>query len=65
MAMSTCPKCSSHRFEMAENEPSGARFKQMFIQCASCGAVVGVTTFHNIPTLLGKIGEKLGIDIFR
>lgn len=63
MAMSTCPKCDSHHFEMKEAEPTGSRFKIMFIQCASCGAVVGVTDFHNIPFLLAKIAQKMGFNI--
>ena len=64
MAMSSCPKCGANSFEMKESSPAGSRFKIMFIQCASCGTVVGVTDFHNIPILLNKIAKKLGVDLF-
>ena len=64
MAMSSCPKCGTHRFEMKESSPAGSEFKIMFIQCASCGTVVGVTDFYNIPSLLGKIAKKLEINLF-
>lgn len=64
MARSSCPKCGGHRFEMSEFEPEHSRFKIMFIQCASCGTVVGVTDFHNIPVLLGKLAKKLGVKLF-
>ena len=64
MAMSSCPKCEDHRFEMKESSPTGSEFKIMFIQCASCGTVVGVTDFYNIPSLLGKIAKKLEVNLF-
>ena len=64
MARSSCPKCGGHRFKMSEFEPERSRFKIMFIQCVSCGTVVGVTDIYNIPRLLGKIAKKLGIELF-
>ena len=64
MAMSSCPKCGAHRFEMKESSPTGSKFRIMFIQCASCGTVVGVTDFYNIPNLLGKLAKKFGVDPF-
>ncbi|MCV2359645.1 hypothetical protein LNV08_11760 [Paucibacter sp. TC2R-5] len=63
MALSTCPKCPSHAFEMKEAEPNGSKFKLMFVQCASCGAVVGVTDYFNTSSLLDKIADKLGIRL--
>ena len=65
MAMSRCPKCESSRFDMQEATPRGSRFKVMFIQCASCGTVVGVTDWYNTSNLLGKIAKRLGFDLFR
>lgn len=65
MATSSCPKCSRHVFELKENTPNGSEFKLTFVQCSSCGAVVGVIDFYNIPMLLDKIGKKLGVNIFR
>jgi Fe2+ or Zn2+ uptake regulation protein len=64
MAMSTCPKCDSHKFEMKGAEPDGSKFKVMFIQCASCGAVIGITDYYNIPSLLAKIAKKMGFNIY-
>ena len=64
MARSSCPKCDSNRFEMKEYDPSGSYYKIMFIQCSSCGAVVGNTDYYNIPKLLSKIAKKLGFNLF-
>lgn len=63
MAMSTCVKCGGHRFEVKENEPTGAMFKLLFIQCSGCGGVVGVTEYFNIGATLGIIADKLGIRL--
>ena len=62
MVRSKCPKCDNTRFEVVEHSPSGSNFKLMFIQCASCGSVVGVTEYYNAGALLHKIMKKLGID---
>lgn len=59
MAMSTCGKCGSHRFEIALVEPAQARFKMYFIQCASCGVPVGVAEYQHIGTALDAISLKL------
>ena len=61
MAMSTCVKCGSHSFEMRENEPRDSNYKIMFIQCTSCGSVVGVMDYYNIGNLVKSIANKLGI----
>ena len=61
MAKSKCPRCESTDFEMEKAEPKGSRFKMMFIQCASCGAVVGVTDYFDISALLDQIARRLGI----
>lgn len=65
MATSTCPKCTSTTFEIKMNEPRGSRFKVFFIQCTSCGAVVGTMEYYNTAVMLEKIGKKLGIDIHK
>ena len=65
MAQSTCPKCESHRFELKLNEPSGSAYKFYFIQCASCGAVVGTTDYYNTGALLEKIGSGDRRDLHR
>lgn len=63
MAISTCPKCESRQFEIQLTEPRGSAFKFYFIQCASCGAVVGVTDFYNTASLLETLAKKLGIKL--
>jgi hypothetical protein len=68
MAVSTCGNCNSTRFELREHSPSGSEFKLSFVQCASCGTVVGVMDYFNIGSMLEKhekaikaIAEKLGV----
>ena len=62
MAISTCVKCANTQFEIKEAEPRGSSFKLMFVQCTSCGGVVGVTDFLNIGAKLEFIQKKLGIS---
>ncbi len=73
MAVSTCPKCDSHRFETTVTEPHNSNFKLIFVQCSSCGAVVGVLDFFNIgniiqqhsvalKTIASTVGAHVSID---
>jgi hypothetical protein len=52
MATSTCVKCGNNRFESKENSPKDSPFKVTFVQCASCGGVVGVMDFYNLGALI-------------
>ncbi len=61
MAHSTCIKCGGTRFEMVEVEPAASKYKMMFIQCSSCGGVVGVTDYYNVGTLVHKIAKAVGV----
>lgn len=61
MAVSTCTKCGSYAFEMVENTPNGSEFKVMFIQCSSCGGVVGVTDYYNVGGMLETLATKLKV----
>ena len=63
--MSKCPshECGGTTFELKENTPRTSRFKYMFVQCSSCGTVVGVLDYFNIGNVLEKICKKIGIDI--
>ena len=45
MAQSICPKCGNSQFEGVEKRIVGLRYSVMFIQCMSCGCVVGVLNF--------------------
>ena len=59
MASSTCPKCDQHSFEIKENTPRGSNFKLLFVQCSSCGAVVGVMDYYNIGAKIKEVENKL------
>jgi len=59
MASSTCPKCGNHLFEIKEAEPYNSAFILMFVQCSSCGAVVGAVDYHNIGAMLEKQNEAI------
>jgi len=70
MALSSCPKCDNLSFEIQEVTPTDSLFKLNFVQCAGCGAVVGVVEYDNIGARLHKqdaairaIAEKLGVDV--
>lgn len=65
MARSTCPnpQCKGHNFELALNEPAKSAFKLQFVQCSSCGTVVGVLEYHNTAALLQKLAKKLNVSI--
>jgi RNase P subunit RPR2 len=60
---SRCPKCESVNFEAVEAWISGASWPYMFIQCGSCGSVVGVLERHYIPNMLQQIADKLDISL--
>ena len=64
MPQSKCPSCSGTRFETTVNEPRGSKVKVVFVQCAGCGTVVGTTDFYQMPRLLKKIADRLGIQNF-
>ena len=61
MAQSKCPRCEHSTFEMKDAAPSGGNFKVTFVQCGSCGTVVGVMDSVNVPVLIEKLAQKLGV----
>lgn len=61
MAMSKCMRCDGTTFELKENTPRTSNFKLMFVQCSSCGGVVGVQEYFNLGYYVKQIAEKLGI----
>lgn len=70
MAESTCPRCGDHTFEMVEGAPLASQLKVMFMQCATCGAVVGVLDLMNLGSMLleqgrliSRIAQKLGVNL--
>ena len=59
MALSTCVKCGKGIFELSKNTPNKSAFWYQFIQCASCGGVVGVVDGYNIGAKLQLQDEAL------
>ena len=50
------------QFELVRQDHiRGANQPMYFVQCASCGTVVGVTDFYDTASLLDKIAQKIGI----
>lgn len=45
---STCVKCGSSSFEMAETAVRDSAYRLMFVRCASCGGAVAAIDFLNI-----------------
>lgn len=58
MARSSCPKCDSHTFEIVEGNPNNTAFRLMYVQCSSCGSVVGVMDYYNIGAKLEKLEKQ-------
>jgi hypothetical protein len=48
---------------MTRNSVRGSDYKIMFVQCATCGTVVGITDFYNVPSLLIKLAKNLGFSL--
>lgn len=65
MAQSICPKSESSSFEMKEHTHKNARYPVNFIQCSSCGCVVGVCDYTNASYYVQLLAEKLKIDLFK
>lgn len=69
MAYSKCPKCESTYFEVVEKEPSKSNYKLIFVQCSTCGCVVGTMDYFNIGSRIKDVEKKidtlsLGVQIF-
>ena len=70
MAYSSCMRCDGSSFEAVAAEIRGAAHQLVFIQCDSCGGVVGVQELNNIGSLLAqqdnalkKIAAALNISV--
>ena len=59
MALSKCPKCESTNFEVVVKEPSKSNYKLIFVQCGSCGCVVGTMDYFNIGTKIAEVEKKV------
>lgn len=59
MAISKCVKCENSFFELKEVNVQGARFKLNFIQCTSCGGVVGVVPYYDPGVEAHQVNAKI------
>ncbi len=59
MATSACPKCGGTFFEVKLNSPRDSNYQLLFVQCSSCGSVVGVMDAYNIGAQTDMIKERL------
>jgi hypothetical protein len=61
----SCPKCGGKAFGMSLIEPANSNFKVNTIHCSrmDCGAVVGVTDFYDVGTLVYKLARAMSIDL--
>ena len=57
MAISKCTGCGSTRFEVKQAEPAQSAYKIMFVQCSSCGGVVGSMPYYDAG-VLAKDNQK-------
>ena len=73
MADSTCVKCGNTEFEVREGTPSGTERTLLYVQCSSCGGVVGVVENDDLGTMMRQqnsalkfvgvqFGMQLGLD---
>ena len=66
MTQSNCVRCGETRFEMRDAPPmAGTDCLWFFVQCESCGGVVGLVDFYPNRTLLKRIDQiasKLGLE---
>lgn len=59
MALSTCAACKGSFFEVVEQSPRGSNYKLLFVQCATCGVVVGTHEWINAGATLQTIEKKI------
>lgn len=69
MATSACSQCKGSTFELVSQRPANTLLSFSFVQCASCGTVVGVLeefniseAIYNLGSILKKVASKLDID---
>lgn len=65
MAMSCCPKCGNTNFSVVEGTPNGSNYVYTYVQCSSCGAVVGVMDYFSISTKIDSLEKELKKEIQR
>ncbi|HEB36002.1 hypothetical protein LCGC14_1696520 [marine sediment metagenome] len=65
MANSICTKCDNNHFELKEVSPRDSEFILYFVQCTSCGGVIGVIDFYNIGELIHQLAKQLNVSLKR
>lgn len=59
MAFSKCGSCNSTFFEVKQAEPKDSSYKLVFVQCSSCGAVIGAMPYYDAGILAKDNQNKL------
>jgi hypothetical protein len=59
MAQSRCPKCEGTVFETASYTPAGSALQLTFVQCASCGAVLGAFRGPDIGAEMNRMKTQV------
>lgn len=62
MPAPSCPKCEKHDFELSESvmlTGGGYNTKVWFVQCSSCGTVVGVIDYFNVTHRIRELEAKV------
>jgi hypothetical protein len=59
MAQSMCVACRGTIFEVRAATPQLTNVRLFFVQCASCGGVVGATEYEHIGSMLSQQNEAL------
>ena len=63
MALSSCPKCENHAFEIVPNVPKNSNFQLWFVQCKNCGCVVGTHENILISSMILDLAKKLNVEL--
>ena len=58
MAVSKCANCGFEYFEVVKNKPQNFDGDLFFVQCASCGTVVGLVNESNTEVITQSIEEQ-------
>lgn len=58
MAITSCPKCNNHSFEIVEVPVAHSVYKLNAVQCSVCGTPIGIQEYFNSGA---KILEQTGI----
>ena len=59
MATSRCPKCEGTVFETAPYTPANSALDLTFVQCASCGSVLGAFRGPDIGAEMSRMKNQV------